>query len=48
MTEENFKEIKCKNCGKNIYVNANNIRKNMFCTIKCMEEFEAANLEQVT
>ncbi len=29
-------EIKCKNCGKRVYVSDEFIRGEMFCTIGCM------------
>lgn len=32
-------EIKCDNCGKEIFVLEDHIRQEMFCTIGCMDEF---------
>lgn len=32
--------VKCKNCGKDIYVKENYIRQNMFCTFGCMNLYK--------
>ncbi len=29
-------EIKCANCGKEIYVQEDHIREKMFCTLGCL------------
>ena len=34
-----MKEVKCGNCGKDIYVLENGIRKKMFCTLGCMNTY---------
>lgn len=36
-------EIKCHNCGKDIYVYRCAVREKMFCTIKCMDDFKLKN-----
>lgn len=32
-------EVKCEKCNKEIFVNKNCIRKEMFCTIGCMDSY---------
>ncbi|VVB87848.1 Uncharacterised protein [uncultured archaeon] len=34
-----IREVKCENCGKEIYVQENYIREKMFCTIGCMDSY---------
>lgn len=34
-----IKEVKCVNCGKDIYVLEDHVRAKMFCTIGCMDTF---------
>jgi len=31
--------VKCENCGKELYVKDTNIRQKMFCTIQCMDSY---------
>lgn len=31
-------EVKCDNCGKNVYVLGEFVREKMFCTIGCLSE----------
>jgi hypothetical protein len=31
-----IKEVKCGNCGKEIYILEDRVREKMFCTIGCM------------
>lgn len=33
-------EIKCDNCGKDVYVRRDFVRENMFCTLGCMDRFK--------
>ena len=30
-------ELKCDNCGREIYVREDHIREKMFCTLGCMD-----------
>ncbi len=41
--------VKCENCGKELYVKDTNIRQKMFCTIKCMDSYseEISMMEQL-
>ncbi len=34
-------EIKCANCRKEIYVLKNYVREKMFCTLGCMDSYDA-------
>ena len=34
--------VKCKNCGKDIYIKENYIRQNMFCTLGCMNLYKGS------
>ncbi len=31
--------VKCENCGKELFVKVTNIRQKMFCTIRCMDSY---------
>lgn len=33
-------EVKCKNCEKTMYILDECVRKDMFCTLGCMGDFE--------
>src|SRR5659263_750077 len=33
-------EVKCKNCSKEIYINREQIREKMFCTLGCMDSYK--------
>ncbi len=33
-------EVKCKNCGKEIYVLENYLKDKMFCTLGCMSSYK--------
>jgi hypothetical protein len=33
-------ELKCKNCGKNVYLLEEFAREKIFCTLGCLSEFE--------
>jgi hypothetical protein len=33
-------EVSCKNCGQQIIVGEKYVRKQMFCTLGCMDQFE--------
>ncbi len=33
-------EVKCKNCGKEIYVLENYLKDNMFCTLGCLSSYK--------
>ncbi|MCZ7396163.1 MAG: hypothetical protein ABOK23_07285 [Candidatus Methanoperedens sp.] len=35
-------EVKCENCGKEIYVQENHIREEMFCTLGCLSSYRGA------
>lgn len=35
-------EIKCRNCGKELYVQEEYIREKMFCTLGCMDSYSEA------
>ena len=32
--------VNCENCGKELYVNNNYIRRQMFCTLGCMDSYK--------
>ena len=32
--------VNCENCGKELYVNNNYIRQQMFCTLGCMDSHD--------
>ncbi len=34
-------EVRCKNCGKRIYVLGDYLREKMFCTLGCMDSYIA-------
>jgi hypothetical protein len=34
-------EVKCKKCSKEIYVQQNHAREEMFCTLGCMNNYDA-------
>ena len=36
---EEIVKSKCANCSKDIYVFRDNTREKMFCTLKCLEEY---------
>lgn len=38
---------KCENCGKNIYVQEEFVREQMFCTLGCMDEFKKISFNVV-
>jgi len=31
--------LNCENCGKELYINNNYIRQQMFCTLGCMDSY---------
>jgi len=33
-------EVKCKNCSKEIYVQREQVREKMFCTLECMDLYK--------
>ena len=35
-------EIKCKNCGKELYIQEEYVREKMFCTLGCMDLYSEA------
>jgi len=35
-----LKEIKCSNCGKEIYIQQPNVREKMFCTLGCLISYK--------
>lgn len=36
-------EVKCKNCGREIFILPDKVKEEMFCTIGCMDKFESSN-----
>ncbi len=32
-------EVKCENCGKEIYVQEDYVREKMFCTLGCLSSY---------
>lgn len=42
-----LKEVKCGNCGKEIYILEDRVREKMFCTLGCLEESKVVSKEQV-
>lgn len=36
-------EKHCENCGKNIYIFEEYVRKDMFCTLGCMDQYQKSN-----
>jgi hypothetical protein len=35
----NIVNVKCENCGKELFIIDTNIRQKMFCTIGCMDSY---------
>jgi hypothetical protein len=35
-------EVRCDNCGKEIYVQDNCVREKMFCTLGCLSSYSRA------
>jgi len=33
-------EIKCSNCGKEIYIQQPNVKEKMFCTLGCLTSYK--------
>jgi hypothetical protein len=40
MLNMDIAEVKCANCGKDIYVLGEYVKDKMFCTLGCMAQFE--------
>ena len=40
-----LKEVKCKQCGKGIYVDENYLREKMFCTLGCLGAYNESPLK---
>lgn len=36
-------EVKCENCGKEIYVRESSVREEMFCTLACLSSYNGAS-----
>ncbi|CAG1001278.1 hypothetical protein METP3_03333 [Methanosarcinales archaeon] len=34
-------EVKCENCNKEIYINREQVREKMFCTLGCMDSYKS-------
>jgi hypothetical protein len=34
-------EVKCTNCTKEIYIYEEHVKKNIFCTLGCMNSYKA-------
>jgi hypothetical protein len=34
-------EVKCENCSKEIYINREQVREKMFCTLGCMDSYKS-------
>jgi hypothetical protein len=41
-------EIKCKKCSKEIYVQQSHVRKEMFCTLGCMNSYMSKESKALT
>ncbi len=39
-------EKQCENCGKGIYVLKEYVRKDMFCTLGCMNQYNKNGMER--
>jgi len=40
-----LKQVKCEQCGKEIYVNENYLREKMFCTLGCLDSYDDSALK---
>ncbi len=36
-------EVKCTNCAKEIYIYKNHFKKDIFCTLGCMNSYKASS-----
>lgn len=43
-----LKEVKCGNCGKEILVIESCVRKEMFCTLGCMQRTKEVSKNRMT
>lgn len=42
-TEREIVDVKCRNCGKDIFIFEGFVREKMFCTLKCLDEFKRSS-----